>query len=555
MSHLLSSILRFTGGVVAVCLLSTRHAQSATVTAGPGEAGLRAAIAAAQDGDTVFLANHVELQSPIEIAKRLTLRSDSANFNSGGIRGVFEGALFHLNAEGIVFENLGLSGSPQTDGLRVEKDVLLRDCSLSWLRRPVTWNYASFPEMTLRLERVTVIFNEHGLEIPVLEAKDSVFSHNGKGPFTHGGTGAGPGRAFLDGCRFENNYGFGLYISFGTVKNCTFRYNTGFGLWCDADPGELSLSSSLFYANGEGGLFVGEQVFATVDNCTFTRHTGSPAILVGGDASGALFRHCTIADNAFFESEPSPRQRTGKAAFTIDRPVTLQNCLIADNPTNGSPHAASIAGSWIDGGGNVIGGPARLNVLANNGGPTLSMMPLSNSPAINAGIASDLIVDARGLSRTAGPAPDAGAIETDAPPLADADDDGLPDLWEIFHGLDDDDPTDASSDGDRDGQTALAEFHSRTDPADPQSGLRFKEINIWPDFPEPGSRTAYLIWNASPGLNYEVETSIDLREWRRAPQWSHPYSSVSGLNSLYLSLRADSPMVFFRLKARDNIFD
>ena len=540
---------------MGVSLLSPENARSANVIAGPGEAGLRAAIAAAQDGDTVFLTNHVELQSPVQIAKRLTLRSDSGNPNTGGIRGVFEGELFQLTAEGIVFENLGLSGSPQTDGLRAEKDVLLRGCYISWLRRPVTWDYSSFPEMTVRLERVTVLFNEYGFDVPVLEAKDSVFSHNGKGPFTHGGHGAEPGRAFLDGCRFENNYGFGLIISFGTVKNCTFRYNTGFGLWCDADPGELSLSSSLFYANGEGGLYVGEQVFATVDNCTFTRHTGSPAILVGGDASGALFRHCTIADNAFFESEPSPRQRIGKAAFTIDRPVTLQNCLVADNPTNGSPHAASIAGSWIDGGGNVIAGPAGLNVLGNNGGPTLSMLPLSNSPAINAGIASDLIVDARGFSRLAGPAPDAGAIESDALPLADADDDGLPDLWEILHSLNQGDPSDASSDGDRDGQTALAEFQSRTDPNNPQSLLRFEEISIWPDFPGSGLRTVYLIWNSSPGLNYEVETSTNLREWRRASRWGHPYSSVSGLNTLYLSLPADSPMIFFRLKARNDVFD
>jgi hypothetical protein len=552
MSHL---IVRCAVSWIAASLLVANHAESATLTAGPGEAGLRAAIAAAQDGDTVFLANHVDLQSPVQIAKRLTLRSDSADPNSGGIRGAFEGALFQLTADGIVFENLGLSGSPQTDGLRVEKDVLLRDCDISWLRTPVTYDFWSFPEATIRLERVTVAFNENGLEVPVLEAKDSVFSHNGNGPFTHGGTGAGPGRAFLDGCRFENNYGFGLIINFGTVKNCTFRYNTGFGLWCDADPGELSLSGSLFYANGEGGLFVGEEVFATVDNSTFTRHTGSPAILIGGDASGALFRHCTIADNAFFESEPSPRQRTGRAAFTIDRPVTLQNCLVADNPTNGSPHAASIAGPWIDGGGNVIGGPAGLNVLGNNGGPTLSMMPASNSPAINAGIASELIVDARGLSRLAGAAPDAGAIETGATPLADADDDGLPDLWEIFHGLNQGDPSDAFSDADRDGQTALAEFHSRTDPADPRSVLRFTEIIIWPDFPEPGLRTAYLIWNASPGLNYEVETSSDLREWRPAPLWSHPYSRASGLNTLYLSLPADSPMFFFRLRAKNDVFD
>jgi hypothetical protein len=56
--------------------------------------------------------------------------------------------------------------------------------------------------------------------------------------------------------------------------------------------------------------------------------------------------------------------------------VELQNCLIADNPINQHQHASGLVGSWIDGGGNVIGGPAGLGTLRDNGGPTLSMLPL-----------------------------------------------------------------------------------------------------------------------------------------------------------------------------------
>jgi hypothetical protein len=59
-----------------------------------------------------------------------------------------------------------------------------------------------------------------------------------------------------------------------------------------------------------------------------------------------------------------------------------------------------------------------------------------------------------------------GAIESAAVPLADTDGDGLPDNWELFHGLNITNATDAASDMDADGRSALAEFQSRTDPAD-----------------------------------------------------------------------------------------
>lgn len=57
-----------------------------------------------------------------------------------------------------------------------------------------------------------------------------------------------------------------------------------------------------------------------------------------------------------------------------------------------------------------------LGALANNGGPTLTMMPQSGSPAIDAGVTSDaagITYDQRGpgYPRVAGAAVDIGAIE------------------------------------------------------------------------------------------------------------------------------------------------
>jgi len=53
---------------------------------------------------------------------------------------------------------------------------------------------------------------------------------------------------------------------------------------------------------------------------------------------------------------------------------------------------------------------------------------------------------------------------TSAPAPPDADKDGMPDAWETTHGLNPNDPSDASGDTDRDGYTHIEEWLNRTDP-------------------------------------------------------------------------------------------
>jgi hypothetical protein len=206
-------------------------------------------------------------------------------------------------------------------------------------------------------------------------------------------------------------------------------------------------------------------------------------------------------------------------------------------------------GTFIDGGGNVIGGPAHLSTLRDNGGPTLSLLPLPGSPAIDAGQPSDVVSDARGLSRLAGGAPDAGAVETGAGPVADTDADGIPDIWERLHGLNPADPADASSDTDGDGQSARAEFGSGTDPADRQSVHRTEEVVLsLMSIHNPYPRSGYLIWTRHAGVFYHVEASNDLRTWRRLPD-----AALPGGSTLWWSLgliEANSPSTFYRVIAK-----
>ena len=64
------------------------------------------------------------------------------------------------------------------------------------------------------------------------------------------------------------------------------------------------------------------------------------------------------------------------------------------------------------------------------------------------------------------------------PELIDTDADGMPDVWELAHGLSVTDRTDANEDPDGDGLSNLAEFRAGTDPRDAADCLRFTSIRF-----------------------------------------------------------------------------
>jgi hypothetical protein len=62
-----------------------------------------------------------------------------------------------------------------------------------------------------------------------------------------------------------------------------------------------------------------------------------------------------------------------------------------------------------------------------------------------------------------------GMIRLQVVTSGDSDGDGLPDDWELAHGLDPNNPVDALDDPDKDGLTTLAEYRAGTDPFNPDS--------------------------------------------------------------------------------------
>jgi len=91
-------------------------------------------------------------------------------------------------------------------------------------------------------------------------------------------------------------------------------------------------------------------------------------------------------------------------------------------------------------------------------------------------------------------------------PIGDRDDDGMLDEWELMHGLDPADPSDAWIDSDGDTVLNLDEFLARTDPNDAGSLLRFESF----EFLSERNRVTFA-FVAQAGIEYVIESTTSLQ--------------------------------------------
>src|SRR5262249_53050690 len=121
--------------------------------------------------------------------------------------------------------------------------------------------------------------------------------------------------------------------------------------------------------------------------------------------------------------------------------------------------------------------------------------------------------------------------------------DGMPDAWEIAHGLNPYDPSDAALDIDGDGLTNLQEFQLGTDPRDPQSGLHFTSIGL-------GTNQVLLTFSAAANISYAIQCTDRLvnngtNNWQQIAS----FAAVSTNRVITHSVAVDRLSRFYRLVA------
>ncbi len=249
------------------------------------------------------------------------------------------------------------------------------------------------------------------------------------------------------------------------VSNSTSQLNGG-GIYVSGST--LNAISSTISGNtattiGGGALSTGTAPSGEIINLINSTISGNTSVSGGamhfGTNPNVSIRQTTITNNTTTTSGGSVTVSSGT--------VTVSNSLIAANVNNTS--VPDVSGTFTSNGGNVIGnvgtatgftgtndligtGAAPINpliaALSDNGGPTLTHLPLNGSPAINNGLVANLPTDTYDLDvdtitaeslpvdqrggvnlRQRGSAPDAGAVEAFAfePTLtaANTDEDNL----------------------------------------------------------------------------------------------------------------------------------
>jgi hypothetical protein len=198
----------------------------------------------------------------------------------------------------------------------------------------------------------------------------------------------------------------GAIVNLGTlaVNNCTLAGNTGASGGAISNNAVCTLQNSTLYGNSASA--------------------GNGGAIANAAGSTLNLLQCTVSGNSSTGNGGGIDNHLGQ--------VNVTNTIIAGNSggdiNNGSGSTLTCGGSNIvqvlTSSGTVLGANTILAVnpllgpLANNGGPTLTLLPQSGSPAIDAGVssaASSLTNDQRGLPRLSGSAVDIGAVESQLP--------------------------------------------------------------------------------------------------------------------------------------------
>ena len=241
----------------------------------------------------------------------------------------------------------------------------------------------------------------------------------------------------LNNCTISGNaavpgFGGGIYNSEGTVtlKNTTLSGNSAWpGAGIFNELGTVTITNSTVSNNSTQGLNTGGGIYnvgaLTITSSTISGNTAtdSGAGIYNGGGSVTI-ANCTFSGNSAPNYGGAIYSQGGSVSIgaTIlnagSSGVNIYNLDQFGQVTSlGYNLSSDNAGGYLTATGDLINTDPRLGPLQDNGGPTFTHLPASDSPAIDAGD-PDLITDQRGsgFSRVVNNRVDIGAVEVQAAP-------------------------------------------------------------------------------------------------------------------------------------------
>jgi hypothetical protein len=231
--------------------------------------------------------------------------------------------------------------------------------------------------------------------------------------------------------------GAGISITGTTISGNHSLTGSGGGVeaYFTTDSGTFELDSSTVSGNsadnGGGGLaLTGARQPTVIRDSTISGNTANR----GGGIDDAPYPAPTYIESSTVSGNTATLPNGGGGIFRDQDggmdlgDLTVRSSIVAGNKVGGAAQdlgqePASLIGTTAGGapltqspaGSNRLNVAAQLGPLADNGGPTLTLLPATTSPAIDAGIANGLTTDQRGLERTidGDPANFAGSDGTD----------------------------------------------------------------------------------------------------------------------------------------------
>jgi hypothetical protein len=220
----------------------------------------------------------------------------------------------------------------------------------------------------------------------------------------------------------SSKFAGGIYVFKDTLtlNNSTLSGNHviasdqyGYGGAIFAQSANVTLTNSTLSGNSApyvGGIW-NWSGNVTLSNSTLSGNAGvQGAARDIGNAGGIWVSSGTVAlTNSTVSGNSAASNSGGIFIYGATKEMLSLNSIVAGNVSPGGDTNATLTAGSTN---NIVGSDPKLIALADNGGPTQTMLPMADSPAIEGGSDAECLpTDQRGVNRPQGAHCDIGAVE------------------------------------------------------------------------------------------------------------------------------------------------